>query len=225
MDSQPQILLIEDEEDIAEFLSLELQHEGYATTIIGDGRDGLTAALESEWAVILLDIMLPGLNGLEVCRRIRAVSLVPIIMLTARDTVPDRVAGLDGGADDYLAKPFAIEELLARIRVLRRRNTLQLVVETLTADNLMMNLATREVSRDEQVISLTAREFELLEYFMRNPNHVLSRDQLIKQVWGYDYVGETNIVDVYIRYLRNKIDTAEKSPLVTVRGFGYMLKV
>ncbi|MCF8564202.1 response regulator transcription factor [Alicyclobacillus tolerans] len=223
--SQNRILIVEDEEDIAGFVSLELQHEGYITDVAGDGREGLDKALNENWDLILLDIMLPGLNGMEVCRRIRAVSAVPIVMLTARQSIPDRVAGLDNGADDYVPKPFAIEELLARIRVLLRRTQTQPDEDTVRAGDLVLNPSTREVERNGQSISLTAREFDLLEMFIRNKNHVLSREVILEKVWGYDFTGETNVVDVYVRYLRNKVDVPFDSPLIqTVRGVGYMLK-
>lgn len=226
MADQQKILIIEDEEDIAEFLSLELEHEGYSTKIVTNGRDGLEIALEREWSLILLDIMLPNLNGMEICRRVRAVSDVPIVMLTARQSIPDRVAGLDGGADDYVSKPFAIEELLARIRVLLRRRTDVKEDDVLVAGNVVMNLSTHEVEHNGVSIVLTAREFSLLETFMRNKNHVLTREQIMEKVWGYEFAGETNVVDVYVRYLRNKLDVPfDTSWIQTVRGVGYIFKV
>ncbi|MCL6444998.1 MAG: response regulator transcription factor [Alicyclobacillus sp.] len=225
MDDKERILIIEDEQNIADFLMLELRHEGYEVAVEHDGRKGLDRALEEQWDLLLLDIMLPGLNGMEICRRVRAVSDVPIIMLTARQSIPDRVAGLDVGADDYLIKPFAVEELLARIRVLLRRTKGRDKEEIITAADLTLNRATREVTRAGQPISLTAREFDLLELFMRNRNHVLPREMILEKVWGYDFAGGTNVVDVYIRYLRNKIDVPFGSQLIqTVRGVGYMLK-
>ncbi|GMA48744.1 putative transcriptional regulatory protein YkoG [Alicyclobacillus contaminans] len=226
MSDRYRILVVEDEEDIAEFLAMEFEYEGYAVTTALDGREGLKLALEKSWDIILLDVMLPHMSGMEVCRRIRAVSQVPIIMLTARGSVPDRVAGLDAGADDYLQKPFAIEELLARIRVLLRRSHGPAHESPLlTCADLSLNPATREVERQGKSIHLTAREFDLLETFMRHPNQVLTRDQLLEQVWGYDYSGETNIVDVYVRYVRQKIDVPFDFPLIhTVRGVGYILK-
>ncbi|MCL6549268.1 MAG: response regulator transcription factor, partial [Alicyclobacillus sp.] len=168
----------------------------------------------------------PELSGMEVCRRIRAASQVPIIMLTARQSIPDRVAGLDAGADDYLPKPFAIEELLARIRVhLRRAKSASEEEDDLRAGDLVMHLSTREVERAGKLITLTAREFELLELFVRNKNRVLPRETILEKVWGYDFSGQTNVVDVYVRYLRNKIDVPFDKPLIhTVRGVGYMLK-
>ncbi len=220
------ILIIEDEVDIAEFLALELNHEGYEVTVESDGRQGLDKALAQDWDLLLLDIMLPGLSGMEICRRVRSQSDVPIIMLTARQSVPDRVAGLDVGADDYLVKPFAVEELLARIRVaLRRTRTTAKDEEIITVEDLTLNRATREVTRADETITLTAREFDLLELFMRNRNHVLPREVILEKVWGYDFAGGTNVVDVYVRYLRNKIDVPYGSQLLqTVRGVGYLLK-
>lgn len=226
MPDTQRVLIIEDEEDIAEFISLELEHEGYFTKIAANGRDGLEIAQQGNWSLILLDIMLPGINGMEICRRIRAVDDVPIIMLTARHSVPDRVAGLDGGADDYVPKPFAIEELLARIRVLLRRKGDRQDEEIISVADIVLNLSTHEVERANQPIALTAREFSLLETFMQNKNHVLTREQMMEKVWGYDFTGETNVVDVYVRYLRNKIDVPFGTQLIqTVRGVGYILKV
>lgn len=224
--SEPyQILVVEDEEDIADFIALEFEYEGYQVTKALNGRDGLTIALRQEWDLVLLDVMLPGMNGMEICRRIRAVSRVPIIMLTARGTVPERVAGLDAGADDYLLKPFAIEELLARVRVLLRRNHTGTEDTVFSLMDLTLNTATHEVFRAGTLISLTAREFELLEIFLRNQNHVLSRDIILEKVWGYEYKGDTNVVDVYVRYLRQKVDIPFHPPLIhTVRGVGYTMK-
>lgn len=220
------ILIVEDEENIADFISLELEHEGYTVISATEGREGLELAMQNQWDLILLDIMLPGINGMEICRRVRAMSEVPIIMLTARQSVPDRVAGLDGGADDYVSKPFAIEELLARIRVLLRRSRPTLSNEdVVAAADIRLNASTREVERSGKEITLTAREFDLLEMLMRNKNHVLTREQIMETVWGYDFTGETNVLDVYIRYLRNKVDVPFQTPLIqTVRGVGYILK-
>lgn len=220
------ILIVEDEENIADFISLELEHEGYTVISAADGREGLELSLQNQWDLILLDIMLPGINGMEICRRVRSVSEVPIIMLTARQSVPDRVAGLDGGADDYVSKPFAIEELLARIRVLlRRARPTSASEEIVVASEIQLNASTREVERAGCSIGLTAREFDLLEMLMRNKNHVLTREQIMEKVWGYDFTGETNVLDVYIRYLRNKVDVPFTRPLIhTVRGVGYILK-
>ncbi|KPV45731.1 hypothetical protein AN477_00930 [Alicyclobacillus ferrooxydans] len=225
-DEQYRILIVEDELDIAGFLKLELEHEGYEVVACHDGRSALEEARNQEWNLIILDIMLPGINGMEICRRIRTQSDVPIIMLTARNTVPDRVAGLDSGADDYVVKPFAIEELLARVRALIRRNVPKSKAEQMQLGGLTLDKATREVFRGEESIQLTAREFDLLETFMMHANHVLTRQQILELVWGYDFVGETNVVDVYVRYLRAKIDVPFRTQLIqTVRGVGYIFKV
>ena len=221
------ILIIEDELKIARFLELELRHEGYDVIICGDGRKGLETALNENVDLIILDIMLPGLNGIEVCRRIRQESQVPIIMLTAKDDVSDKVAGLDTGADDYMTKPFAIEELLARIRVAlnRKRNQKEPKYENLQIGDLKINLASRSVFYKDEEIILTKKEYELLEYLVRNRNIVLSREQLLNHVWDYEYFGDTNVVDVYIRYLRQKIDGKYGIHLIsTVRGVGYIIK-
>lgn len=218
------ILLIEDDEDIAGFVELELRHEGYAVEVENDGRTGLKRAMEARWDAILLDIMLPGLSGLEICRRLRAESDVPIIMLTAKGSVPDRVAGLDYGADDYLVKPFAIEELLARLRRLMRRMGVP-QIQVLTLADLELSPSAREVTRGGKPIHLTAREFQLLQYLLENHNRVLSREAITRHVWGYDFIGDTNVVDVYIRYLRQKVDEGFDVPLIqTVRGVGYVMR-
>nr|WP_273231631.1 response regulator transcription factor [Herbinix luporum] len=221
------ILIIEDELKIARFLELELKHEGYEVLICGDGRNGLNKALNEDVDLIILDIMLPGLNGIEVCRRIRLESQVPIIMLTAKDDVSDKVAGLDTGADDYMTKPFAIEELLARIRVAlnRKKNQKEPKIETLQVGDLKLNLASRSAYYKDDELVLTKKEYELLEYMLRNKNFVLSREQLLNHVWDYEYFGDTNVVDVYIRYLRQKIDEKYGIHLIsTVRGVGYIIK-
>ena len=222
------ILIIEDEEKIARFLELELTHEGYEVVKSADGREGLDLALESGFAIVLLDIMLPGLNGLEVIRRLRKSSDVPVIMLTARDAVMDKVSGLDMGANDYVTKPFAIEELLARIRVLIRSKESTEVTEgrrLLTWDRLTLDSASHTVEYGGEAIDLTKREFTMLELMLLNKNIVLSRETFIERVWGYDYMGETNVVDVYVRYLRGKIDEAYGINMIrTVRGIGYVIK-
>lgn len=226
------ILIIEDEKNLARFVELELKHEGYETEVRYDGRSGLEAALnkKKKWDVILLDLMLPELNGIDVCRRIRQVSTVPIIMMTARDSVIDRVSGLDHGADDYIVKPFAIEELLARMRALFRRieiETEQNVTKQTTVSyrDLTIEKENHVVHRGNKVIDLTKREYELLLELMENVNVVLARDILLNQVWGYDSEVETNVVDVYIRYLRNKIDVPGKDSYIqTVRGTGYVMR-
>ena len=226
------ILIIEDEKNLARFVELELKHEGYATEVRYNGRTGLEAAVaeDAHWDVILLDLMLPELNGIDVCRRIRQVSNVPIIMMTARDTVIDRVSGLDHGADDYIVKPFAIEELLARLRALFRRIEIESEQNitkqtTVTYRDLTVEKENRVVRRGEEVIELTKREYELLLELMENVNVVLARDVLLNKVWGYETEVETNVVDVYIRYLRNKIDVPNvDSYIQTVRGTGYVMR-
>ena len=225
------VLIIEDEKNLARFVDLELQHEGYETAICHDGRKGLETALNQEWDVILLDLMLPELNGLEVCRRIRPIKDTPIIIMTARDSVIDRVSGLDQGADDYIVKPFAIEELLARLRALFRRidhnkeEKNQFQQSSVKYRNLVIEKKGRIVKRDDQVIDLTKREYELLLYLMENLNTVMSREVLLDKVWGYKTEVETNVVDVYIRYLRNKIDVPGKDSYIqTVRGTGYVMR-
>ncbi len=228
MSLMPKVLIIEDEKNLARFIELELKYEGYEVSVFGDGRNGLNAALSENWDAILLDLMLPELNGLEVCRRIRQASkMVPIIMITARDTVLDRVSGLDSGADDYIIKPFAIEELLARLRSLLRR------VEALTGNHLTVltfkdlsvELESCIVKKGDKQIALTKREYDLLVVFLSNINIVLSREVLLNKVWGYQTGVETNVVDVYVRYLRNKIDEQnEGSYIQTVRGTGYVMR-
>jgi two-component system, OmpR family, response regulator ArlR len=223
---QTKILIIEDEKQIARFLELELQHEGYVVEIRNDGRDGLKSFDENQPDLILLDIMLPGVNGMEVCRRIRQTSDVPIIMLTARDETTDKVMGLDLGANDYITKPFAIEELLARIRAaLRKREFIPNAIKTYKLGDIIMDLSRHHVTRGNDAIDLTKREYDLLEYLIKNKGIVLKRDQILEHVWGYDYMGDTNVVDVYIRYLRSKIDEAYENKLIhTIRGVGYIMR-
>lgn len=222
------ILIIEDETKIARFLQLELEHEGYLVDQEHDGKAGLTKALKENFDLIILDIMLPSLNGIEVLRKIRQVSQVPIIMLTAKDQVMDKVIGLDMGADDYLTKPFAIEELLARIRVIFKHQNKQPTQENTTFlhyGKLSLDLTKHLVTFANDIIDLTKKEFDLLHYLMLNKGIVLSRDNIIENVWGYDFAGDTNIVDVYIRYLRSKIDDKfQKKIIHTIRGVGYQLK-
>ena len=224
------IPIIEDEENLARFVELELKHEGYETDVELDGRAGLDAALNQDFDVILLDLMLPELNGIEVARRVREVKDTPIIIMTARDSVIDRVSGLDHGADDYIVKPFAIEELLARVRALLRRISIEggnakSHQTTVTYKDLTIEKENRVVRRGDEIINLTKREYELLLILMENINVVMSRKELLSKVWGYDSKVETNVVDVYIRYLRNKIDRpGEKSYIQTVRGTGYVIR-
>ncbi|ODA42744.1 response regulator transcription factor [Desulfosporosinus sp. BG] len=220
------ILIIEDEKQIARFLELELKHEGYAVDIAYDGWGGLRKIEKYVPDLILLDIMLPEIDGLEVCRKIRQFSEVPIIMLTARDEVTDMVMGLDIGADDYITKPFVIEVLFARIRAaLRKRIPLAHNSKVLISGDLRMDLLKHQVFRGKEAIELTKKEYDLLEYLLMNKGIVLTRDQILGKVWGYDYVGDTNIVDVYIRYLRSKLDEAYENKLIlTVRGVGYIIR-
>ena len=220
------ILIVEDEEAIARFLELELLHEGYAVGKATDGRTGLDLALSGQYDLVLLDIMLPELSGMEVIRRIRKESQIPVIMLTARDTVMDKVAGLDMGADDYITKPFAIEELLARLRTaLRKRTVQQPQGQLLTCGPVTMDVARHQVQCQGNAVELTSREFDVLKLLVENQQIVLSRETFLSKVWGYDYVGETNVVDVYIRYLRSKLDEVCGQELIhTVRGVGYVLR-
>lgn len=216
------ILVVEDDANIARVLQLELQHEGFEVEVCGDGASAIERALKQP-DLIILDVLLPRIDGLEVCRRVRKHSSVPIIMLTAKDAVPDRITGLDTGANDYLTKPFSIEELLARIRVqLRERDP---GPRTLAAGSLTLNRDTREVMRGERRINLTAKEFSLLEFLLMYPNKVHTRDEIFNSVWGSDFLGESNLIDVYIRYLRNKVDIGSEEKLIqTIRGVGYSLK-
>ena len=222
------ILIVEDEEKIARFTELELVHEGYEVVKADNGRDGLEIAENGGIDLILLDIMLPQINGLEVLRRLRKNSDIPVIMLTARDAVMDKVSGLDAGADDYITKPFAIEELLARIRTALKKRTIiekKQNLDILTYKLLSLNKRRHEVTYDGNVVELTHREFNLLQVLLENKNIVLTRDVLMEKVCGYDYIGETNVIDVYIRYLRTKIDDKFKTKIIsTVRGVGYVIK-
>ncbi len=220
------ILIIEDELQLARFVELELLHEGYLVDKAPEGREGLAKLESGEYDLALLDIMLPGLNGLEVLRRARRTVDTPVILLTARDTVMDKVSGLDMGAEDYITKPFEIEELLARIRACLRKGARRAAGgRVLTAGALALDSGRHVVTYDGREIELTAREFALLEALMENANIVMSRSALMERVWGYDYLGETNIVDVYVRYLRTKIDDACGVKLLhTVRGVGYVLR-
>ena len=221
------ILIVEDEEKILRFIELELIHEGYEVIKANNGREGLEIAEKGEVDLVLLDIMLPQLNGLEVLRRLRKTSDIPVIMLTARDAVMDKVSGLDAGADDYITKPFAIEELLARVRTALKKNSYKrtLKEDILKVDKLTLDKIRHEVKYDNNDIELTNREFNLLQILLENKNIVLSRDILMEKLCGYDYMGETNVIDVYIRYLRTKIDVAFNTKIIsTVRGVGYVIK-
>lgn len=223
------ILIIEDEENIARVLQLELEFEGYETGVAHTGPDGLIKYREQQWDLVLLDLMLPGLNGFDVLRRIRATEAgTPVILLTAKGEVEDKVTGLDLGANDYVTKPFEIEELLARIRATLRFSTPKITEKDEYLHEfagLSIHEQTREVKRDDLSIDLTPREYDLLLHLLKHPNQVLSREQLLDAVWGFDYYGDTNVVDVYIRYVRKKIDNGRKQSLIqTVRGVGYALK-
>ncbi|GEC88756.1 response regulator transcription factor [Brevibacillus brevis] len=223
------ILIVEDEEKIARVIQLELEYEGYESEIAKTGLEALEQYNRGGWNLILLDVLLPGLSGIEVLRRIRVKdSATPVILLTARNAVVDKVNGLDQGANDYITKPFEIEELLARIRSCLRLSQMTRKVEAsckVEVADLSLDEKSREVTRGSSQIELTPREFDLLLYLMQNKNQVLNREQILTHVWGFDYFGDTNVVDVYIRYLRKKVDQGYETPLLhTVRGVGYMLK-
>lgn len=219
------VLLVEDEKQMSMFIQMELTHEGYEVDAAYEGREALKKVENTEYDLILLDIMIPNLNGIEVCRRIRQFSYVPIIMLTAKSDIPDKVLGLDTGANDYLTKPFAIEELLARIRVYKRDKVLNNKVDEIKVKDIVMNNKTHQVWRKGKEIELTKKEYSLLEMLLINKNIVLTRERLIEEVWGYDYIGDTNVVDVFIRYLRSKIDDGFEDKLITtIRGVGYVIK-
>lgn len=220
------VLIIEDEVKISRFLQLELKHEGYSSDAVADGREGYIMAQSGNYDIIILDLMLPNLSGIEICRRLRAENIdTPIIMLTAKDDVSDKVTGLDVGADDYLTKPFAIEELLARMRVALKKQTKNNEAPILKAGKLTLDRNKYEVHFEDTLVTLTKKEFELLAYLMKNKNLVLSREQIVENVWGYEYEAETNVTDVYIRYLRSKIDEVFGTHYIkTVRGIGYQFK-
>lgn len=225
--TQKKILIIEDEQKISRVLQLELNYENYETEVADNGKDGIRLIEEKDWDLVLLDIMIPELNGLEVLRRVRRKDdETPIILLTARDEVYDKVSGLDLGANDYITKPFQIEELLARIRVhLRKPKQKSENKKDFFVGDLHVNLNTRDVVREGKQIDLTPREFDLLVCLLKNKNIVLTREQLIEQVWGFDYYGDTNVVDVYIRYVRQKVDNDfSEGYIQTVRGVGYTIK-
>ncbi len=221
------ILIVEDEVKIARFVTLELQHEGYEVEAAHDGRTGLEMATSWKPDLLILDLMLPGLSGIEVCRRLRQTSDVPIIMLTAKDDVSDKVMGLDMGADDYMTKPFAIEELLARIRVCLKKHRVDVAQESGAREvgGLRMDPASYSASFAGTPIMLTKKEFDLLNYLWQHENHAVTRDELLTNVWGYEFTGDTNIVDVYIRYLRQKIDDKFGIKTIhTIRAVGYMFR-
>jgi DNA-binding response OmpR family regulator len=220
-----QILLVEDEVKLARFIELELASEGYQVSVAHDGMAGLTMARELAFDLAILDWMLPGLSGIELCRRLRSTgNKVPVILLTAKDEVSDRVTGLDAGADDYVVKPFSIEELLARVRAHLRR-TQDGEEDILQFASLQLNRKTREVYRGSRAIMLTAKEFDLLEYLLSHPRQVFTKDQILENVWGYDFMGDSNIIEVYVRYLRLKLEENHEPRLIhTVRGVGYTLR-
>ncbi|MBD8521085.1 response regulator transcription factor [Lysinibacillus sp. FSL R7-0073] len=220
------ILVVEDEKHIARFVELELQHEGYDVTVAFEGREGLSLATTEAFDVLLLDVMLPGINGIEICRRVRTQSQVPIILITARDAVMDRVAGLDAGADDYIVKPFAIEELLARIRTILRRTTIKEPTnsEFLSLRDIEIDIAAYEVFVQGNKLDLTKTEYDLLKLLIEHKNRVCTREHILTSVWGYDTDIETNVVDVYIRHLRTKLPGDTNAYIETVRGVGYVMR-
>ncbi|MCX7772996.1 MAG: response regulator transcription factor [Clostridia bacterium] len=222
------VLVVEDESKIARFLELELKHEGYEVEIASDGRSGLERAQKGDIDMIILDLMLPLMSGIEVCRRVRKFSDMPIIMLTAKDDISDKVTGLDSGADDYVTKPFAIEELLARIRVALKRKAVvkkEGTDEQINAGKLVLSKMQHKVTYDGEEIFLSKKEYDLLLYLMENRGIVLDREKLIENVWGYDFIGDTNVTDVYIRYLRSKIDQRYGVNYIkTIRGVGYIFE-
>ncbi|MBU2609090.1 MAG: response regulator transcription factor [Chloroflexi bacterium] len=218
------ILVVDDDPQIVSFLKRGLAYEGYKVDTAADGLEALAKAREKEPDLVILDIMMPEIDGIEVSKRLREGSDVPILMLTAKGTVADKVAGLESGADDYLVKPFAFDELLARVRALLRRQQPK-EGEVLNFSDLSLNTATREVKRGNEAIELTAQEFALLELFMRHPRQVLKRDQIYERVWGYDFEGLSNVIEVYVRYLRSKLEAGGRPRLIhTVRSVGYVLK-
>ncbi|BAL84099.1 putative OmpR family two-component system response regulator [Selenomonas ruminantium subsp. lactilytica TAM6421] len=227
---KPRIFIVEDERRIARFLQIELEHEGYETATEDNGRKALDRIVQGDFDLVLLDVMLPEMDGMEICRKVREISDVPIIMLTARDDVSDMVSGLDLGADDYITKPFDMQELLARIRRALRSHYKERPDdvdenERLTVKDLIMIPSRFEVRVKGEFVQLTKKEYTLLEYLLRNKRNVLSREQILQAVWGYDYNGDTNVVDVYIRYLRSKIDERFQEKYIhTVRGIGYAIR-
>lgn len=220
------IVIIDDDPRITALLKRALKFEGYTAEVAGNGPDGLSLALSGSPDLVVLDVMMPGLDGWEVCRRIRAEKDVPVLMLTARDEVADRVKGLNIGADDYLVKPFALEEFLARVRALLRRQKISSESSgILNFADLKLNTGTREVLRGDREIRLTAKEFDLLLFFMEHPRQVLTRDMLMERIWGYDYGGESNVLEVYVNMVRQKLEeSGEKRIIHTVRGVGYVLR-
>lgn len=220
------ILVVEDERKLARFIELELTHEGYEVDTANDGQTAIMKIMNTSYDAIVLDLMIPIIDGLEVCKRVRKFSNIPIIILTARDGIKDKVEGLDLGANDYMTKPFAMEELLARLRSMLRSRDLEEVEKVeLTVGDLTVNKETFEVTRGQEKKELTKKEFDLLVYLMENEGIVLSREKILNQVWGFDFEGETNVVDVYIRFLRTKVDEGYESKLIhTIRGAGYVIR-
>jgi DNA-binding response OmpR family regulator len=222
------ILIVEDEQKIARFLQMQLEHEGFKTSIESNGRVALDRIIQENFDLILLDIMLPEMDGIEICKRVRDLSEVPIIMVTAKDDIIDKVTGLDTGADDYITKPFVTQELIARIRAALRKNKMALRSvnnNELRVKNLVLYPERYEVHIDQQAVELTKKEYDLLEYLIRNRNIVLSRERILQEVWGYEFIGDTKVVDVYVRYLRSKLDERYMQKYIyTVRGVGYVVK-
>jgi len=224
LDRNMRILVVDDDPEIVSFLKRGLTYEGYTVDTAGDGTEALAKARDAEPNLVILDVMMPGMDGMEVSKRLRQASSIPILMLTAKGTVADRVKGLNSGADDYLVKPFSFDELLARVRALLRRSQ-PTEGEVLRFMDLSLDPSTREVKRGDDVIQLTAQEFDLLELFLRHPRQVLRRDMIYEKVWGYDFGGESNVIEVYMRYLRSKLEASGQPRLIhTVRGVGYVLK-
>ena len=219
------ILVIEDDPAIRDLLRRGLAYENYKVTATADGASGLSAARDNPPDLVILDWMMPGMDGLEVCKRLRAASNVPILMLTAKESVSDRVTGLETGADDYMTKPFAFPELLARVHALLRRAAPSSKPEILRYADLQLDTGTRLAKRGDRTFELTAKEYDLLEYLIRNPRQVLTREQILDRVWGYDFGGESNVLEVYVRYLRQKTEANNEARLIhTVRGVGYVLR-
>ena len=218
------ILIVEDESSISDFVKLELEYEGYQVSIKEDGREGLKEALENDYDLIILDIMLPSMNGFEICRRLKREKNTPVIMLSAKDSVTDKVNGLQIGADDYIPKPFAIEELLARINaIFRRVDSLDNYI--VKFKDLVINRNSRTVSKNDKEINLTTKEYELLMILIDNKDKVVTRDELLEKIWGYEYEPETNVTDVYVRYLRSKLNNENKEEYIqTIRSVGYIMR-
>jgi two-component system, OmpR family, response regulator MprA len=222
VDHPPRILVVDDEPNITEFLRVGLGYEGYEVTTVADGREGLRRASEDPFDLVILDVMLPNMDGFEVCKRLRAASAVPVLMLTAKDEVSDRVAGLDLGADDYLTKPFSFVELLARVRAILRRRGVGLMRAMIQAADVTLDREGRTVQRAGFPVTLTSKEFDLLEFLMSHPRQVFRREVILDRVWGYDFAGDTNLVDVHIGHLRDKLDDRPPRLIQTIRGVGYM---